>query len=84
MMGGFGSGFGMLGWGWLAMALGFLVMLVFIVAIVLAVVWLVRALAGPASTGMERETPMETLRRRMAAGEISHDEYERMRETLER
>jgi putative membrane protein len=84
MMGGFGSGYGLMGWGWLAMLLGFLAMLAVIAVVVLAVVWLVRALTGTARTGTERETPMETLRRRLAAGEISHDEFERMQQTLER
>ncbi|MCL4545009.1 MAG: SHOCT domain-containing protein [Chloroflexi bacterium] len=83
-MGGFGSGYGMMGWGWLVMVIGFLAMVAVIVAVVLVVVWLVRALTGSPSTGMERETPMEILRRRLAAGEISHDEHERMRQTLER
>ena len=30
------------------------------------------------------ETPLEIAKRRLAAGEISHDEYERIRETLAR
>ncbi len=28
------------------------------------------------------ETPLEVAKRRLAAGEISHDDYERLRETL--
>ena len=74
----------MMGWGWLAMVLGLLAMLVFIVAVVLGVVWLVRDHGGSTRRGTERETPLETLQQRMAAGEISHDEYERMKQTLER
>jgi putative membrane protein len=30
------------------------------------------------------ETPLEIAQRRLAAGEISHEEYERIRETLSR
>ena len=30
------------------------------------------------------ETPLEIAQRRFAAGEISHEEYERMRDTLSR
>lgn len=30
------------------------------------------------------ETPLEIAKRRLAAGEISHEEYERIRETLSR
>ncbi|MCL4544882.1 MAG: SHOCT domain-containing protein [Chloroflexi bacterium] len=84
MIGGFGPGYGVMGWEWLAMVLGFLSMLVFIAAVILGMVWLVRALAGTARPGMERETPLEILRRRMAAGEISYEEYERMKDMLER
>ncbi len=84
MMGGFGSGYGMMGWGWLAMVIAFLVMLAVIAAVIVGVVWLVRALGGSTRPSTERETPMEILRRRMAAGEISNDEYERMKQMLER
>ena len=30
------------------------------------------------------ETPLEVAKRRLAAGEISHEDYERIRETLSR
>lgn len=83
-MGGYGFGYGMMGWGWLAMLLSFLATVVIIAAVFLGVVWLVRALARSAMTGTERETPVEILQRRKAAGEISREEYERMKEMLER
>lgn len=56
------------GW-WLVMMLG---MIVFWGAVIALVVWLLRG-------GFERrgETPEETLRRRLADGSISVEEYER-------
>ncbi|GEM_PF-3275497 len=84
MMGGYGSGFGMMGGGWLAMLLGFLVMLAVIAAVVVGVIWLVRSFGGTDGHGAGQETSAEILRRRLAAGEISHDEYEQVKQTLER
>ena len=53
-------------------------------ALIVGVVLLVRWLAGTnaAPDGAEEDTALQTLRRRYAAGEISHEEYERMRKAL--
>ena len=85
MMGGwYGSSYGMMSgtYGWLAMALGWLGMLAFVGAIVLAVVWVVRALSSTDGRRAAGETPEEVLRRRFAAGEITQEEYEQMRRVL--
>ena len=78
---------GINGWAWgLMMALGLLSMFAFwgaiIVGIVLLVRWLTGTNAGP--NDAEEDPALEALRRRYAAGEISHEEYERMRKALER
>src|SRR5437899_624314 len=77
MAGGFRPGHVMGGWyggpygmmsgahGWLAMALGWLGMLAFVGAIVLAVVWAVRALF-PSARASERESALAVLKRRYA------------------
>lgn len=78
---------GINGWAWgLAMALGLLSMFAFWGAIIVGIVLLVRWLVGTnaAPDGAGEDTALETLRRRYAAGEISHEEYERMRVALER
>lgn len=50
---------------------------------VLAIVWLVSQ-GRPMIAGLTREeTPLEILKRRYAKGEITHDEYEKMRRDLE-
>lgn len=78
MMGFDGYGYDMTGWMWIVM--GF-VMLVVVGALVVLVVVAVRALSGPragSSTGA-----LEVLKRRLAAGEITPDEYEKTRRLLE-
>lgn len=39
---------------------------------------------GTGNSQTRSETPLEVAKRRLAAGEISHEEYERIRETLSR
>jgi putative membrane protein len=80
-MGGFGPG--MMGWGWLAMLLGLLAMLAFIAVLVVGGIWLIRTLGSTGGTHIDRATPTEILRRRLAAGEISPEEYDRVRQLLE-
>lgn len=66
--------------------LGGLSWLVIVAGIVLLVIWAVRAL--PASNLMRTsnvpavESPLDTLARRFASGEISAEEYERSRDLL--
>jgi putative membrane protein len=65
------------GWNWLWMA----PMMVLIWGGVIAlVIWGFRAVSGPRSTG---DSAIETLRRRLAAGEISQDEYDKTRRILQ-
>ena len=78
---------GINGWAWgLIMALGLLSMFAFWGAIIVGIVLLVRWIAGTndVPNSAEEDPALEALRRRYAAGEISHEEYERMRKTLER
>lgn len=84
MMGGWGTAGG--GWGWgLAMGLGWLAMLAFWGAVIVGVVLLVRALSG--SSGSARstgDTALDILRRRYASGELTREQYEQLRQDLER
>jgi putative membrane protein len=87
MMGRYGSGaVGVGGWG-LAMSLGWLAMLAFWGALAAGVVLLVRWLGGAAGAGGAPgggESAVDVLKRRYAAGELSREQYEEMRRTLER
>ena len=61
---------------------GGLLMLLFWVGVVLLLVWAVRTVLGtPRSTA--HDTPLDILRRRYAAGEISQTEYEQACRVLE-
>ncbi len=78
------------GWGAGTMLVMGLLWLLLLVAIVALVVWVARTVwrAGPPAPrgpSAGAEAPMDTLRRRYAAGELSHEEFERMkREVAER
>lgn len=70
------------GWG-IVMVIG---MLLFWAAIVLGVVWLIRATArgwpGRGERVVTRESPVEVLERRFAEGAISPEDYRARREVL--
>jgi putative membrane protein len=86
MMGGFAGAPGGGGaWG-LAMGLGWLAMLAFWGALIVGVVLLVRWLGGSTGAGTRSggESALDILRRRYAAGEITKEQYQEMRQTLER
>jgi putative membrane protein len=71
------------GW-WIVMMLG---MVLFWAGVIVLIIWLARgATAGRwASAGgiAARETPREILSRRLAAGEITADEYDTLRKKLD-
>jgi uncharacterized membrane protein len=48
--------------------------------VIALVVWGLRAFSGPRSTG---DSAIETLRRRLAAGEISQDEFDKTKRILQ-
>jgi putative membrane protein len=78
MMWGYGSGWGV----WM-----FLITVVFVVAIVVAVVFLVRGLTAAGQTQRsptaEASSPKDILRRRYAAGEIDREEFQQRLRDLE-
>ncbi len=72
------------GWAWgLGMGLAGLTMLAFWGALIVGVVLLVRALGGRRK-GHWRTSPIDILKRRYAAGELSREQYEQMRQDIER
>ncbi len=72
-------GFGVYGGGWL---IGMGMMVLFWVAIILLVVWVVRSLF-PRQVRSGRDQALETLRQRYAEGSINAAEYEQARARLE-
>jgi len=68
------------GYGWLMM----LVNLVIWLALIAGVVYLiVRFVKQPAGVGRIDETPLDILKKRYAKGEISEDDFNRMKSKLE-
>ncbi len=66
------------GWSWLWMAS---MMVLFWGAIIALGVWAIRSFAGPRHHG--EDAALETLRKRLAAGEISQEEFEKTRRALQ-
>jgi uncharacterized membrane protein len=62
-------------WLWMAS-----MMLLFWGAVFAAVIWAAKALAGPRQTG---DPALETLRRRLAAGEISQEDFVKTKQVLQ-
>ena len=68
--------------GWISFMLMMLSMILFWIAIILGIVWLVRWSVDQSGRG-QLEDPLDIIRRRYARGEISREEYERMQEDLQ-
>lgn len=86
MMGWYGGGFP----GGGMMILGWITMLLVVVGLVVLVAWAARKMSGgeprpnrEAGEWAGGDVALATLRRRYAAGEISREEFERMRADLE-
>lgn len=72
------EGYGGSPWMWI---LGSVMMVIVIGGIILLVVWGVRAAGGPRPG--DSNSALEVLKRRLAAGEITQDEYEKTRRLLQ-
>ena len=71
------------GWMWgLGMGFGGLVMLAFWGVVIVGVILLIRSLGGT-HDGLWHETPLNVLKKRYAAGQITREQYEQMRKDLE-
>ena len=66
------------GWAWL---FGLLMMLIFFGGLTVLAIWAVRTFSGPRPGAAE--SPLDVLKRRLAAGEISAEEYEKTRRALQ-
>jgi putative membrane protein len=76
-----GSGYGMMGgYGYGMGPIGMIIWVVILIAIVVAVVWLVRSMTGAGSHSASLSPPrrsagLDVLEERYAKGEINRDEY---------
>jgi putative membrane protein len=70
-------------WGYQGYGYGMgLTMIIFWVLVIIAIVYLVRYLGKGSSRHEQQEKPLDILKKRYAKGEITKDEYDRMRNDL--
>lgn len=67
------------GWG---MGFGWVFMIIFWAVVILAVVYLVKAVVVSPRREGRGETPLDILKRRYARGEITKEEFENMRNDI--
>ncbi|MFI5294308.1 MAG: SHOCT domain-containing protein [Thermodesulfovibrionales bacterium] len=67
------------GWG---MGFGWLLMIIFWLLIIFGVVYLIKLIAGGGKKEQLEEAPLDILKKRYAKGEISREEFEKIREDL--
>lgn len=80
MMMGYGFG-GPLGW--LGMGFGMIIQLAFAVLIIMAAVWMFKAVFRGGHQAERQTDAIEILKERYAKGEITSEEYQRMKKELE-
>ncbi len=69
------------GWG---MGFGWIYMLLFWVVVVGSITYFARSAAKGSQCGAQHESPLDILKRRYARGEITKEEYGRMKDDLKR
>ncbi|CQR47927.1 hypothetical protein BN1058_02261 [Paraliobacillus sp. PM-2] len=68
-----GSGYNMFGFGFFE--------LIILIGVIVLVIWVLKS--GTIDKGKQTSTPLDILKQRLAKGEISEEEYERLKNKLE-
>jgi len=69
------------GWG-IGFGFGWLLMIIFWALLILGVVYLIKLIAVRAKKGEKEETALDILKKRYAKGEITKEEFEKMKDDL--
>lgn len=75
-------GYNMMGYGWGLMMV--VIMLIWALLVVLGILALIKYLKLPVNNQQGRSTPMDILKERYAKGEINVEDFNRMKEELEK
>jgi putative membrane protein len=75
------GGIGMMGWGLLGLLFGLLVLFLFILAAAYGVKWVWGQ--KPSSANVHDESALDLLKKRYARGEISREEFERIKSEID-
>ena len=67
------------GWG---MGFGWIFMVLFLTLVILGIVYIVQAISRKSGQSGTQETPLDILKKRYAKGEITKEEFERMKGDL--
>lgn len=67
------------GWG---MGFGWIFMILFWILVILGIVFLVRLIAGFQKNKQSRESPLDILKKRYAKGEITKEEFQKMKDDM--
>ena len=73
-----GMGYGMMGYG--GSIIGWTFMILFLAALVLAIIWLYKQVKGEEKEVLEK--PLDILKKRYAAGEITKEQFEEMKKDI--
>lgn len=72
------------GWGWGTMIIGGILMILFWVALIALVVWVVKLIIKPGQPQGSGtvQTPLDIVKNRYARGEITKDQFEQLKRDL--